>query len=56
MASMHSITVLSCAGSFAIRPVLGSRMEEILVGVYFFTCLSREVGLNMDFRAFLGFL
>jgi len=45
-----------CAGSFVIRLVSGSRMDESLVGVFSFYCLflDSEV-VNMDLRASLGF-
>ncbi len=53
---MRSIIAVISAGSFLIRLVSGSRMEERLVGVLSFYCLflDSEV-LKMDLRASLGF-
>jgi len=56
LVSMRYIIAVMCAGSFVIRHVSGSRMEESLVGVLSFYCLSRDNEvLKMDLRASLGF-
>ena len=53
---MRSIIALMSAGSFVIRPVSGSRMEERLGGVLSLFCLFRDSEvLKMDLRASLGF-
>jgi len=53
---MRSIIAVMSAGSFLVRLVSGSRMEERFRVVLFFFCLLRDSEeLKMDLRASLGF-
>ena len=55
--SMLSIVAVTRAGLFMMSLVIGSRMEERLVGVGSLLCLFwGEVIFKMDLRASLGFL